>query len=387
MRLKIATSVSMMILGLALAACAPEDNSAEGIPSDPGPVNNKVSDDFSRQNMVITAACRPSTPGGADVDVDGWDAQSWRHVAHAFFRLPDSVPTSSFDDHANVLAMLCNSGSRPPTASETSLIRSLFDRSFTKIAVTILDPETRDTTVGYVSRDGQLTDLSGDLGFGGESERYPALAPDGSTLWAIKGARLLSRPTSEGGQPVDHPLGEFDSPDTIIMVGSKPYVVQANGAHLSPDGRRIQVDVYSDLDSDNLIVDVPSQGSVVPQREVVNNRVQEIGIPVDGCESDAIGWIDDSKLLCGGPGGDDRFFVVDVSADSTPGPKILPESGNENTGMIISPDGKRFAFASSKEDSLRYYTCDTNPNSTPVQIQETGDFATLGDNIVFIDWR
>ncbi|MDX3233320.1 hypothetical protein [Streptomyces sp. ME19-01-6] len=58
-----------------------------------------------------------------------------------------------------------------------------------------------------------------------------------------------------------------------------------------------------------------------------------------------------------------------------------------NYDALISPDGQKFAFRSVKGAANDYYLCDTKPGSTPKKVERAGEFSTLGDTAVLIDWR
>src|SRR4051812_11413660 len=113
--LKLIVTVSVKSLAAVLTACSADDPSADS----GGPAASRVGDDFDRQDMVVTAVCQPSELGGADIEVDGWDTQSWQHVASTFFRLPKTVQaTDAFGMRRNPLTALCEHDFPPPDASD-----------------------------------------------------------------------------------------------------------------------------------------------------------------------------------------------------------------------------------------------------------------------------
>lgn len=79
--------------------------------------------------------------------------------------------------------------------------------------------------------------------------------------------------------------------------------------------------------------------------------------------------------------------MLDISPGMKPEAPIVPDNDHQNNGMVVSPDGQKFAFLSAKGTARDYYLCDAKPGSTPKKVERTGEFSTLGDTAVFIDWR
>ncbi|MDN5383482.1 MULTISPECIES: hypothetical protein [Streptomyces] len=105
------------------------------------------------------------------------------------------------------------------------------------------------------------------------------------------------------------------------------------------------------------------------------------------CGSGQVGRLDNDTVLCDTKHTyEQRFGVLDIASEAKPVP-VVPGNDHRNYGMVVSPDGQKFAFLSPKGTASDYFLCGTEPGSTPKKIQRTGESATLGDFAVFIEWR
>ncbi len=368
-------SLLALVLAASLAGCssAAEEREVTGRRAS----ETAISADFTQQNMIITAVCSRGNGSGGVVNLDGWNPQSWKHLAHAEFRLPDTAITEYDASEPNTaVRRLCEPDELPADAGDVTAIRSLFDQDFTKMAVVTEDPETRATHVGYVDRTGKFTDLTGNEDFGNTPhEHNAAFSRDGSAVWFTYEVtddpgvstkdRIASRALAGDHKAVDR--FEVRTAQHLVMVGSTPsQAVVANSAFLSPDGGRLLAEGY--------VLDVPAQTQGVGLDLVEKGRYL-------ACYD---GWLDDDTVLCGENG---RFAALDIAPGAKPGPPILPSNDHRNRALVISPDGRRFAFLSQKGAAMDYYLSDTKPGSTPQKIERTGEFATLGDTAAFIEWR
>ncbi|GAA3220883.1 hypothetical protein [Nonomuraea helvata] len=370
-----------LVLTAGLVACS-SDGDQRGAGADAGQRSSGagISGDFAQQNMIVTAVCSRGNGSGGVINVDGWNPQSWKHVAHAEFRLPDTAIVDSDKARPNTaVRQLCEPDELPADAADVAAIRSLFDQDFTKMAVVTEDPQTAATHGGYVDRSGKFTDLTGNEDFGNTPhEDNAAFSRDGSAVWFTYEVvdqpgistknRVSSRALAGDHKVVDQFEVETVGERNLIMVGRTPSrAVLANGAVLSPDGKRIL--------AESRVLDVPAEGQGVGPDLVDKGRYLSCG---------GVGWLDNDTVLCSEDG---RFAALDIAAGAQPGAPILPSNDHDNHAMVISPDGQRFAFLSQKGAAINYYLCDTKPGSTPQKIERTGEFSTLGDTAAFIEWR
>ncbi|MEQ4715849.1 hypothetical protein [Nonomuraea sp. B19D2] len=377
---KAIATVLSLVLAAGLVACSSDGDQREA-EADAGQRSSGTgaSGDFAQQNMIVTAVCSPGNGSGGVINVDGWNPQSWKHVARAEFQLPDTAIVASDQARPNsAVRKLCEPDELPADAGDVAAIRSLFDQDFTKMAVVTEDPQTEATHVGYVDRAGKFTDLTGNEDFGNTPhEDNAAFSRDGSAVWftyeVVDQAgtstknRIASRALAGDHKAVDQLEIATVGEQNLIMVGRTPSrAVLTSSAQLSPDGKRLL--------AEGRVLEVPAEGQAVGPDLVEKGRY----LTCDG------GWLDNDTVLCEA---DDRFAALDIASGAKPGAPILPSNDHQNYGMVISPDSQRFAFLSAKGAAKDYYLCDTKPGSTPKKIERTGEFSTLGDTAAFIEWR
>jgi hypothetical protein len=182
--------------------------------------------------------------------------------------------------------------------------------------------------------------------------------------------RVASRAIAGDHKAVDRLKVESVGESRLTVFGSPARGVPANGAHLSPDGKRVLADSH--------VLELPPGGRAVGPELV--DKGDSLSCGVD--------WLDDDSVLCGdAKPGDNRFAAVDASTDAKPGAPVLPDNDHLNFAMVLSPDRQKFVFRSVKGATNDYFLSDTKPGSTPKKIKRTGAFSTLGDGAVFIDWR
>ncbi|MEU7855615.1 hypothetical protein [Nonomuraea sp. NPDC049141] len=370
-----------LVLAASLVACS-SAGEERGPGEDAGQRSSETatSGDFTQQNMIITAVCSPGNGSGGVISVDGWNPQSWKHLAHAEFQLPDTAIVESDRATPNTaVRQLCEPDELPADAGDVTAIRSLFDQDFTKMAVVTEDPQTEAAHVGYVDRAGKFTDLTGNEGFGNTPhEHNAAFSRDGSAVWFTYEAsdsgyystknRIASRALAGDHKVVDQLEIGIVGETNLIMVGRTPSrAVLASSAFLSPDGERLL--------AEGRVLDVPAEGQAVGPDLVEKGRDISCG---------SGGWLDNDTVLCSTDG---RFAALDIASGAKPGAPIVPSNDYNNHAMVISPDGQRFAFLSEKGAAKNYYLCDTKPGSTPQKVERTGEFSTLGDTAAFIEWR
>ncbi|MEU0008018.1 hypothetical protein ABZ079_28075 [Streptomyces sp. NPDC006314] len=383
-----ATAVLLSLaLAASLAACSPDsDRHGPGADSRESSQGSDVSDGFPQRNVMVTAVCSPGNGSGGVVDVDGWNPQSWKHVAHVEFRLPDAAVVESDKARPNTAVRdLCEADKQPADAGDVTAIRSLFDQEFTKMAVVTEDPQTEASHVGYVDRSGRFTDLTGNKDFGDTPhEDNAAFSRDGSEVWFTYDAvgqngnsatgRVASRALAGDHKTADHLRVETVGERHLVMVGSPSRAVLASDAHLSPDGKRLL--------SESHVLELSADRRAVGPDLVEKGRF----VSCDG--GGQVGWLGNAAVLCDAENTyEGRFARLDISPEAKPGAPIVPSNDHHNYGMVVSPDGRRFAFLSVNGTVRDYYLCDTTSGSTPKKVQRTGEFSTLGDAAVFIDWR
>ncbi|GAA0710935.1 hypothetical protein Drose_24940 [Dactylosporangium roseum] len=389
---RILAVLSTSLLMSALTACGSSDDG----PGSGSTAANGPGAEFRDRNLLVTAVCSTGANGGWLVEVDGWDPKTWKHEAKAEFPVPaDVVATEEQADAGSEvrsgLLALCTHDPRGPLSRSTRdgegdaasvrLVRSLFDRDFTKMAVVIRNENSGASHVGYIDRGGKLTDLTAtDTGFGSiPREQRAVLSSDGADVWFIYRAdgawKVGSRSTGADHKLTDRGAGKV--PDLpLFLVGDPVRALTAYNVVVSPDGKRYSGWTPGNNNDDVFAVPAGTAALTETTPKVADN----------GCAG-AVGWIDDNTLLCS-IGSDDNLAVVTVD-----GPKgkerqpILPDTNRSNIGMVISPDGGQVVFLSASGTEREYWITATKPGATPKKVERTGEFSTLGDTAVFVEWR
>ncbi|MER7276941.1 hypothetical protein ABT369_21110 [Dactylosporangium sp. NPDC000244] len=382
--------LSAALLAGAPAACGSSDAGGPAAGDGPGTA-------FRDRDLLVTAVCSPGANDGWLVSVDGWDPKTWRHESTAQFPVPAGVLATEQQAGAapkvrSGLVALCTPDPRGPLGRSTRdgeggaaavrLIRSLFDRNFTKMAVVIRDGGSGAAHAGYVERGGRLTDLTAtDAGFGSTPrEQRAVLSPDGADVWFTYRAdgawKVGSR--SAGG---DHRLTQRSAggvPDLpLFLVGEPVRALVAYNVVVSPDGRRYSGWAPADNNDDDVFA-VPAGTAALT---AATPKAAD-----NGCAG-AVGWLDGNTLLC--PVGlDDNLAAVAVDAPGgTPRQPILPAGNRSNTGMVISPDGGQVVLLSAAGTEREYWITATGPGATPQRVDRTGELSALGARAIFVEWR
>ncbi|WP_238008522.1 hypothetical protein KZZ52_32035 [Dactylosporangium sp. AC04546] len=382
----------------ALAACgSSDDDGAPGADAGgPSTAADGPGAEFRDRNLLVTAVCSAGANGGWLVSVDGWDPKTWQHESRAEFPVPVSVLATEQQADASPkvrsgLVALCTSDPRGPLSRSTRdgegdaasvrLARSLFDRNFTKMAVVIRDGSGA-SHVGYVDRSGTLADLTAtDTGFGSTPrEQRAVLSPDGADVWfsyRAGGAWKVGSRSTGGG---DHSLTQRstgDVPDLpLFLVGDPVHALIAYNVVVSPDGKRYSGWAPADNNQDDVFA-VPAGTAALTDAtpKVADN----------GCAG-AVGWLDDSTLLC------PVSLDENLAAVAVDGPQrneqqpILPDTNRSNIGMVISPDGAQVVFLSAAGTEREYWIAATRPGATPRKVERTGALSALSDTAVFVEW-
>lgn len=378
-----------MVAGL--VACDTGGAPGDGTwPGGGAPQNGGSSSTVFPRNAIVSAVCSTSSPGRAVVGVDGWDPESWKRVAHVDFLLPEATVLALDTDANRALRNLCEFDDAQDVEFQgVDTIRSLFDRDFTKMAVATSSPEKDATHVGYVDRSGAFTDLTGEEGFGLTPHEYgPALSHDGSTLWFI--SRTKHSDPEEGWSPSwavssrsltgDHratnrtePGSAYDDSVLVTLQGLPGRVVTTSSAGVSPNGKRLLVDDY--------LVDTSAGGAVIDAAGGTGSD----GWGICGESGRAAGWVNDDTVLCSTQKGE--IVTTGTSSAATPSAPVLPANDYDNVPLVLSPNGRRFIFLAFRNQVVTSYVSDTRPGSTPQEIGRGGEFASLGDRALVIDWR
>lgn len=395
------TLCASLLVSAALAACGSPDDGSGPSGSDTGTGANgeaASATEFRDRDLLITAVCSAGANGGKLVSVDGWDPKTWKHQAKAEFAVPAAVIATEQQSEAagpntrSGLTALCTPDERGPLGRSTRdgeanaaairMIRSLFDRNFTKMAVVVLDPDSGASHVGYIDRGGQLTDLTAsDTGFGSTPhEKYAVLAPDGTDVWFTYRTggetKIGSRSVAGDHKLTERSAGVPDGRIPLFLVGSPVRGLVAYNVAVSPDGTRYSGWVPGNNDDDLFALPARTTALTETTPKVADN----------GCAG-AVGWLNNDTLLC--PTGiDDNLAPISVNATAkTPRHTILPSNNRDNTGMVISPDGARVVFLSAAGTEREYWISATQPGATPQRVEPTGEFSVLGDTAVFVEWR
>ncbi|MFD0746008.1 hypothetical protein ACFQ1L_32315 [Phytohabitans flavus] len=386
---RVLITITASLLVGALMACTSADDGNDAPGADAGSGQKGPAAEFRDQNLLVTAVCSAGADGGWRVSVDGWDPKTWTHEAQATFAVPATVvATKQTSGPRSALTALCTPSDYGPLGQSARdgegdtavvrMVRSLFDRDFTRLAVVIQDEDGGPGHVGYVDRGGQLTDLTAtDTGFGSTpNESYAVLSPDGAEVWFTYwdtqvGTKIGSRAVAGDHKRIER-AGKVPNGRPLFLVGDPVRAVVGYDIAVSPDGRR-----FSSTYAPEGVFAVPDQSTAL------TDSSSKAG---DNMCSDAVGWLGDDTLLC--PFGNGSLAALDVDGGtSTPRGPILPDNDRETTGMVISPDGSQVVFLSAFEKEREYWISATQPSSTPQKVEQSGAFSVLGDTAIFIEWR
>ncbi|WP_433513474.1 hypothetical protein ACQP2T_59530 [Nonomuraea sp. CA-143628] len=122
-----AATLFSLALAASLVSCsaAGEERGPEA-DTGQGPSETGAGGDFTQQNMVITAVCSRGNGSGGVINVDGWNPQSWKHLAHVDFRLPETAIVEYDKSKPNTaVRQLCEPDELPADAGDVAAIRSL----------------------------------------------------------------------------------------------------------------------------------------------------------------------------------------------------------------------------------------------------------------------
>ncbi|GAA3732326.1 hypothetical protein GCM10022225_12940 [Plantactinospora mayteni] len=398
---RVLSTLTASLLAGALMACTSPDDGNDERGADPGTGQSGPDAEFRDRNLLVTAVCSAGADGGWQVSVDGWDPKTWTHEAKAIFTVPATVVATEQQTEAypapearSGLTALCTPSDYGPLGRSARdgeddtaivrMVRSLFDRDFTRLAVVIRDQDSGAGHVGYVDRGGQLTNLTAtDIDFGSTpNEQYAVLSPDGAEVWFTYrvtdgDTRIGSRSVAGDHKRTERTAAEVPGRRPLFLVGDPVRGVVGYDVAVSPDGRRFSAWAPGVSGNGNGVFAVPAQSTGL------TNSSARAGD--NGC-SGAVGWLDADTLLC--PFGNGNLAALDVDGGtSTPSGPILPDNNRQNIAMVISPDGSQVVFLSAAETEREYWISATQPGSTPQRVEQGGAFSVLGDTAIFIEWR
>ncbi|GGV60064.1 hypothetical protein [Streptomyces massasporeus] len=350
---------------------------------------------FTREGTVVTATCSMGARY-AGVNVQAWDPERWQLRETRNFFIPTDAAFTNYKDAKNVnspLVDLCgvSSDSPSPYAVDdleyvTPRVRALFDLAYTRMAVVLRDADGGTTHAGYVQSGGNADDFVSLSDARGDDEQNAVMAPDGRSVWftyitADGERRIGSRPAqgdhrlSDEGPAIGHDL-------PLIVTGKPPRAVQANMAHLAPDGRRLTATapkiyghVFHTLDSSGPLTAAAGRSATL----------------LSGCVG-IVGWVGDERVLCRSQLG--NFRTMDARSGRPEGNAVAvvrEDDGRVAEGMVVSADGEKFIASVH------------SPNDRSGQPSGLGDFRvvstsgegaavavsaeSLTNDTVFLEWR
>ncbi|MGI5233500.1 hypothetical protein [Actinoallomurus sp. CA-142502] len=379
---------SLIVAGM--TACRDDgDPAGKGGSASPSGAGTPAAAGLRPRDVVVTADCMLGGSAAA-IDIAGWDPRTWKRLTQITFDLPAPAIFSTVDARAlTPMIDLCRQPGSEGVYDSDSMewavprIRAMFDRDFTRMAVVLRGSGGDETHVGFIDRQGKLTDLTGggdSLGFTPREENA-AMAPDGSAVWFTFETsdgkhRIGSRPVNGAHTLTDQgPATDTNLP--LVLVGQPFRGVQAEMVHLSPDGSRMTAWAHG---VDENVFDVPATSTALTADTAKHPK------SLDGCP-EAVGWTGPQTVLCrmdqlG------QFRTVGTDPGAAPGPVLVPANDKENEGEVISPDGKRFIFNSHRASDptggfMGFYVAGTTPGSAPQKL--TVD--ALNAQTVFLEWR
>lgn len=279
-------------------------------------------------------------------------------VASTTFELPEAIkPSVGCENYDST------------TASSVPM-RSMFDRSLRRMAVTVTDDTTnaeRASTVDVASGvPAKLPPVAGGFTSTPDQERS-VFQPGTDELWFIDtGVNQVMSLDPATGRTTSHgaPTGDGQT----IAVGPRGYFVVDSGwatydPVVAPDGRDAMVD-----------------SRLVPLGKSPEDSPQIGGLlnPVPGkkasCDS-AQAWLDDQTLLCNTGTDTGREFglvTFSVGRKSITGYRkgLLPEANLTSFSAVPSPDHNSFAFLTRQGQRITLFTQSLIPGATPMQVAD-----------------
>lgn len=391
------------LTALGVNACSPQPSKEKPAPRPParhqGDSGNsayKLPDTpFTRRDTVITATCLIGARFAA-ISVQAWDPERWTVRSERFFAIPSNAAFSNYTGVTAVnspLVDLCNQG--PDNTSRygvdtkeqrTPRIRSLFDLTFTRMAVVLRDPGSKATHAGFVESDDAQDDVVHLNDATSADEQNAAMSPDGRSVW-------FTYTTTAGKQRIgsravggDHHLSD-EGPATghgfpLTVTGKPPLAIQADMVRVSPNGRRITASAPKVFGT---VFDAPVSSAPLTATTAHHATL------VSDCVG-AVGWIDDTRVLCRTSSG--SFRAMDARSGRPAGAPISvvgPGDGTAAEGMLVSPDGKNF-IASVHLPNDPYGQPGESPDVRVVPTAPGGKAVTvtndsLSTDTVFLEWR
>jgi hypothetical protein len=311
---------------------------------------------FDAPGTAVLLWCN-STDTTTRVMLSSVSLRDGRTVASTTFELPDGTkPSLDCEQY--------DSGRESPVA-----MRSLFDRGFRRMAVTVTDTTTdavRASTVDVASGvPAALPPIAGGFGSTPDQES-PVFQPGTDQLWFVdSGADQVMSLDPASGRTTSH--GKPTGNGGAIVPGPKGYFVvddgQVSSTVVAPDGGHAMVERRL-VPLGKTPIESPGIGGgidSVPGKEAACAFPQE--------------WLDDQNLLCDSSSGlEPKFDLVtfspgrkSITADRT---DLLPKTNRESFAAVPSPDRKSFAFLSRQGQQVTLFTQSLAPGSTPVQVTD-----------------
>ncbi|WP_170223629.1 TolB family protein [Nonomuraea turkmeniaca] len=254
-------------------------------------------------------------------------------------------------------------------------MRRAFDRDYRHVAVTVIDPVTKDRrAVALRLADGALVPPAPQATaefVATVSERDPAFHPATGELWFKdeQTYELKSRDVTSGRTTTRHTFGERTS-EVAIPVASGFWLtswMQAGSTLISPDGKRA---IEGDFNGRYLALkDQPKTEWRSLTKSYVAEELEGSAAP---CAAPLL-WLTDQTLLCG-HGGGRQFSTTTFSEDGTrvvaSKAALLPSTDRENYGPAVSPDGKRIVFISAQGTKQSLFDVPVDGSATPRKIAD-----------------
>jgi hypothetical protein len=303
-------------------------------------------------------------------------------VASTTFELPEAIkPSVDCENYDS-------------TAASSVPVRSMFDRSLRRMAVTVTDDTTnaeRASTVGVPGGvPAELPPAAG--GFTSTPDQEHAVFKPGTDeLWFIDtGADQVMSLDPATGRTTSHgaPTGDGQT----IAVGPEGYFVADSGwatydPVVAPDGKDAMIDSH--------LVHLGKSPEDSPQIGGFSNPVP--GDKKASCGS-AQAWLDDQRLLCDNHSGTGPEFAL---VTFSPGRKsitgfrddLLPKTDLTSFSPVLSPDHNSFAFLTLQGQRITLFTQSFIPGATPMQVADvqppTQPEDTLGQTLTptILTWQ
>jgi hypothetical protein len=264
-------------------------------------------------------------------------------------------------------------------------MRTMFDRAFRRMAVTVTDEATdaKQASTVDVTTGKQALLPSASKGFASTPKEEGAVFhPTTEDLWFVdKGTyQVESRDPSSGRTTLHGKLPGNHATD--LAVGVKGYfpIESLQIAVVAPDGKHAVVDGPGGEAFLAPVGKLPDEAPRIGDNATWGSNLPGAAAYCGTAET----WLDDQNLLCDNSTmSESKLSLITFAPDRTSITQsradLLPDTNRRNFFEVASPDGKSFAFLSLQGHLVTLYRQSLAPGSVPIKVVEVKPPAMMAD--------